>query len=65
MARVFRKHLVKLKYCARGSRLFFQRHGWDWQKFLHEGKSSDEIRAVGDAMAVKAADLADSEAHGK
>lgn len=62
MIRVYRRHLNQLKYCARGSRAFFERYSWDWAKFLREGKSAEEIRASGDAMAVKAADLAEREA---
>lgn len=59
--RVFRRHLAKLKYCSRGSRTFFERHGWDWGKFLKEGKPASELREVGDAMATKAAELAEKE----
>lgn len=59
--RVYLRHLRALNYCARGSRKFFQRHGWDWHQFLQIGLEAEAFHKTGDAMAIKAAQLAEAE----
>lgn len=61
MTRVYLRHLRALNYCARGSRAFFKRHGWDWHQFLRDGLEAEAFRKTGDAMAIKAAQLAEAE----
>lgn len=60
--RVHRRHLVALKYCAKGTRAFFNRHGWDYHDFLRHGLPVEVWRATGDAMAIRAAEVAEEEA---
>lgn len=55
------RHLRALGYCARGSRKFFQRHGFDWADFLRNGIEPDKFHKTGDAMAINAARLAERE----
>lgn len=59
--RVHLRHLRALNYCARGSRAFFQKHGFDWSHFLRNGIEPAKFYATGDAMAIKAARLAEGE----
>lgn len=59
--KVYRRHLNSLKYCARGSREFFQKHGFDWGDFLRNGIEREKLEALDDAMAVKAINVADAE----
>jgi hypothetical protein len=59
--RVEMRHLRALNYCARGSRKFFERHGFDWADFLRNGIEPDKFYKTGDSMAIKAAQLAESE----
>lgn len=60
--RIYRRHLNALRYCARGSRAFFQKHGFDWGAFLRNGIEREKFIATGDAMALKCVELADQEA---
>lgn len=39
------------KMCSSGARDFFKRHGLDWNKFLTEGLSEEQLLATGDGMA--------------
>lgn len=59
--RVHHRHIAALRYCNRGARAFFARHGLDWPAFLREGVPADALRATGDAMAARAADAAEQE----
>lgn len=59
---VKRRHLTALRYCARGSREFFERHGWNWSRFLRDGIPAAQLRATGDAMALKCVAVAEAEA---
>lgn len=59
--RVYRRHLVSLKYCARGSREFFNKHGLSWSDFLRNGIERDKLYNTNDAMAQKAVSVADME----
>lgn len=40
--------LLRVNYCSLGVRLWFRRVGLDWDKFLYEGLTSDEVEAVTD-----------------
>lgn len=57
--RVYRRHLNALKYCARGSREFFQKHNLDWSDFLRNGIEREKFIETGDSMALKAVQVAD------
>lgn len=59
--RIYRRHLNSLQYCARGSREFFQKHGFDWGDFLRNGIEREKLAGTGDAMALKAVQVADKE----
>ena len=61
MTRVRVHHLRQLGYCMRGARRWMRRHGWDWGHFVRDGVDAGELRATGDAMAVKAADVAEAD----
>ena len=49
--RVLIRHAREVGYCARGMRVFAERHGIDWPRFVAEGIDADELRATNDAMA--------------
>lgn len=42
-----------LGYCNRGARIWFERHGLDFNLFRKEGLSADVLEATGDAMAMR------------
>lgn len=48
----------RVAYCSRGVREFFERHGLNWSDFLRNGIQSDILAATGDAMALKAIEVA-------
>lgn len=52
------KDLRKLKYCSKGARIFFVRHGLAWRDFLKNGIPAKDLEATGDAMAIKLAGVA-------
>jgi hypothetical protein len=58
-------HVRKAKMCSKGARRFFERHGLDWHLFLKEGLDAATVRATGDAMAIRVADVAEAEAAAK
>lgn len=47
-----------LRYCSRGIRQFFARHGLDYSDFLRNGIPARDLRATGDAMALKVIEVA-------
>lgn len=47
-----------LKYCSGGARRFFQRHQLSWSDFLENGIPASELEKTGDAMAIKAIEVA-------
>lgn len=59
--RIYRRHLTALKYCARGSRAFFEKHGFEWSDFLRNGIEREILESTHDAMATKAIAIADAE----
>lgn len=62
--RVYKRHLAVLRYCSRGSREFFQKHGLSWIDFLKNGVDRKTLESMNDAMADKAIKIADEEEHG-
>lgn len=42
-----------VRYCHRGVRAFFARHGLDWSDFVKNGIEADKLRATNDAMAMR------------
>lgn len=60
MSTVYISDMRKLKYCSRGIRQFFHRHGLDYSLFLREGISSRELLSSSnnDAMAVAVVEVA-------
>lgn len=62
--KIYRRHLNELKYCARGSRQFFEKHGFSWADFLRNGIERDTLIQTNDAMAFKAIEIAEKE-HGQ
>lgn len=56
------EHCRRLRYCSRGLRTFFARHGLDWHAFRHDGLPASVIAGTGDAMAIAAARLARDDA---
>lgn len=46
--------LSELRYCNRGSRQFFERHGLNWSSFLQQGVDLHVIEQIDDEMARKA-----------
>lgn len=58
-------HARRAGLCAFGMRAWFVRHGLDFARFLANGIEADAIIATGDAMALKAVEQAEKEAHGR
>ncbi len=52
------KHLRLLRYCNKGAREFFLRHGLDWAEFMSSGLPEEQILATGDAMATRLVEFA-------
>ena len=54
------EHTRQLRYCARGIRAFFARHGLDYAVFVRDGIPADELLSAtgGDAMASAAVEVA-------
>lgn len=51
-------HIREARMCSGGTRVFFERHGLDWGRFLREGIPADELAATGDAMAIQVSEIA-------
>jgi hypothetical protein len=58
---VFMRHVRSAGICANGARLFFSRHGLDWNDFLSNGIGSAKLDQIGDPIALRAADAARAE----
>lgn len=52
------EHIRAARMCSRGTRAFFERHGLDWNAFLHEGIPGSKLEATGDAMAKTVVEVA-------
>jgi len=61
---VHMRHVRAMKGCSRGARAFCERHGIDWSAFLKEGIPASRLRVTGDAMAIRLAEIAETE-HGR
>lgn len=51
-------HCRELGYCTSGMRDFCARHGLDWAALRSSGLPVEVVENTGDAMALKAAELA-------
>jgi hypothetical protein len=56
------RHLRALKFCSYGGRQFFARYGLDWSAFLREGIAVSDLEATGDALCLRLASYARTEA---
>lgn len=57
--RVTIAHARELGYCIKGVRRWFDGRERSWLEFVEHGVDSDWLRATGDAMAIRLADLAE------
>lgn len=48
--KIYISDLRKSGMCARGSRAFFLRQGWDWQDFIKNGIDLKKVEKVNDLM---------------
>lgn len=55
---IYMSDIRKAKMCAKGTRAFFDRQGWDFQDFLKNGLDSSYFIATGDAMALQVVEVA-------
>ena len=55
------QHFRALGYCNRGIRASLKSKGVEWSYFLDNGLDSEWLRSTGNPMAIKVADLADSD----
>jgi hypothetical protein len=51
--------LAASRFCNRGVRVFFERHGLDWSDFLKNGIDADLVRHIDDVMLVQALERAE------
>jgi hypothetical protein len=52
-------HARELGYCVKGIRRWFDGRERTWGEFVEHGVDSEWLRATGDAMAIRLADLAE------
>lgn len=50
--------LRAIKFCSRGSREWFDRHGLDWSRFVSDGLPVSAFSGIEDAMLKKAIEQA-------
>lgn len=58
MTRVLHEDLRAIKFCNRGSREFFERHGLDWSEFLRHGVDAQVLLDLDDHMALQVVEQA-------
>lgn len=58
MTMVLHADMRALKYCNRGIRAFYARHGLDFADFLKRGIEAERLEQLNDAMAQRAVDYA-------
>lgn len=58
------KDLRAFKYCNKGAREFFDRHGLDWSEFVRNGLDSEKFVQTGDHMALKLVEFTRSRRNG-
>ncbi|AZM38547.1 hypothetical protein EJP75_08315 [Acinetobacter baumannii] len=56
--RIYMHHIRQAKMCAKGTRMFFERHNFDFQDFLKNGIEAELFIATGDAMALQVVEVA-------
>ena len=49
--KIYKTDLGPTDMCARGTRAFFRRKGWDWKDFLENGIDIEIVESANDAMA--------------
>jgi len=52
------KHAKALKYCSKGVRNFFNKHGLDYSAFVTTGVPASKIMATNDLMAIRMVEVA-------
>jgi hypothetical protein len=52
------RHVRRAKMCARGARLFCERHGLDLRALRAPGLPVKQVLATGDAMALRVVEVA-------
>jgi len=57
---IYMSDVRKAKMCAKGTRAFFDRQGWDFQSFLKNGLDSSYFIATGDAMALQVVEVVEN-----
>lgn len=62
---VTHQDLQRLRYCNKGTRAFFQRHGLDWSEFVKNGLPESEFLRTGDAMAIRLVEFARENRNGR
>lgn len=55
-------HVRAAGLCARGARMLAARYGADWPRFLRDGAAVEVVESVGDALAMRVAQIARMEA---
>lgn len=58
MTIVTTKDMRKAGYCVNGSKVFFDRYGLNWRKFIKEGLPAEQFENTKDAMALKVVEIA-------
>lgn len=56
--KIYMYHVREAKMCAKGTRMFFERHNFDFQDFLKNGIDAELFIATGDAMALQVVEVA-------
>jgi hypothetical protein len=59
------KHVRDARLCVRGARMWFQRHGLNFEHFLSHGYPVEVIEGTGDAMGKEIASRVRAEAAGE
>lgn len=62
--RVYPKHVRQARVCMGGSRVWMQRHGFDWNDFITNGIAVEDLEATGDKIVLDIAAIARAE-HGR
>lgn len=59
------KHVRAAKFCARGARIWFDRHGLDYNEFVFKGLPIEQIENTGDELGRLVAAIARQDAAGE
>ena len=59
------EHVTQAGMCVRGAKVWMQRHGLDFRRFLAEGYPVETIEATKDALGLKVAAVAREDAEGR